>query len=160
MEIENPQPEEVAAPQENNYDWTNDFVNYRRNFFKNLCCSMTGFVAMMVCIIIAAEGTCGGDSKSVVIAALIIKFTFAVPMEICYMFLIYKQIWKSTTVGLVKLILMFLFLGWYIYIIVSFFRSDNDCRKEEKAIWIAHLILVIEAIMMLVFVSFLCILIV
>ncbi|CAI2372404.1 unnamed protein product [Moneuplotes crassus] len=161
MEVEenqNQQQEEVRA-EEDNHNWVTDFQNYRKNFFKNLCCSMTGFVAMVVCIIIAGSGTCGGNTKAVVYAALIIKFTFAVPIEILYMFLIYKRICKSTNIGLIKLILMFLFLSWYIYIIVSFFSSDNDCHDQQRALYVAHFILLIESFLMLLFVTFLSILI-
>ena len=156
--IPNPPPE-FQVPRNANFDWRIDFYNYRRNFFKNLCCSMTGFTAMLIWIIIAGKGSWGGNSKAVVIAALIIKFTFAVPTEIFYMTLIYKQVCRSTTIGFIKLILIFFFLSWYIYIVVSFFSKDNNCEEEEKAIWIAHLILVVEACLMFIFISFLFILI-
>lgn len=161
MEIENNREPNRQARNErqnnnNNFDWNIDFNLYKKNFFRNLCWNMCVFIGLLVWIIIAGSGTWGGNSKSLVIAAIWIKFFFAIPMEVAYMGLIYKRMWRSTTIGLFKLLLRFIFLGWYIYITVAFFSSHNDCKKEERAIWVAHLILLIEAWFMFLFILFIC----
>lgn len=135
------------------FNWDADYENYRNKFYRDVWCNMCGMLAILIWLLVGVSKSCGGDTKGIVIAALIIKFTFAIPVEWFFMQLIRRKVCKSTTITLLKLLTVFLFVAWYIYITIAFFSSSNDCKDEALALWIAHLLLVIEAFSIFLFVA-------
>lgn len=121
-----------------------EYTRYKRSYCRQVCTQMWFIIPLIVLLSIAGSGTCGGTSKGVVIAAIIIKGVMIFPVEFLYIYLLKKKYILLKTLNLVKFFVMFLILGWQIYIVVSFFSPDNNCDDKEVLIYIAHLLLVIE----------------
>ena len=100
---------------------------------------------------VGSDKVCSQDVKSVILAYLIIKASLIVARcALCGI-----SLWSSC-VGIVFW-LMFTLLwilgmcAYYIVSIVYFFDSSNNCLEDGTIIWVALLLIVIEAISMLIF---------
>lgn len=132
--------------------WDEQYDKSKSSFLKNICCYIFFLLPPIICLIIAGSGTWGGATKGIVIAAVIVKFTLNFPLEITYLLLMKYYIVSPNAIKLFKLFMILPILGWHIAVVVTFFSSKNNWDDEEVALYVAHVILVVEAFLMFLFV--------
>lgn len=136
------------------YNYDRDYTNQKESFYKNLCWGLCSIVPLIVCLAIAGSKSWDGGSREIIIIAIALKITTLLPLEIIYLWLIKRRKLTGAGVTFIKLGVMVLMLGWYIYVVVAFFSSNNKCRDDSEALWVGHLILVIEWFIMFLLYSF------
>ena len=58
-----------------------------------------------------------------------------------------RKINVSTATIILSIAPMFL-IGWYVNVTNQFFKDANDCRKNASALWMGHIIILVEAMLM------------
>ena len=105
-------------------------------------------VLILFLLLLSSEDVEWGEGiKFSVVFTIIIKLILAIPAEITYVLLIKYQYIKTATVQLIKLAIVFMLQGWYIYVWTKFFDSENHCKTENYWLYLADLFIVIEAFM-------------
>lgn len=132
------------------------YNSYKSTVCQNLCCGFCTLLPLLILLIIGANKSCDVEAKGIVIAAIVIKVAFLIPVELLFLFLIKRGTISLAGVKLIKFSFTFFYLGWYIYLTVIFFKGKNNCKKEATTLWVAHLLLVIEAFFYFAFVLLIC----
>lgn len=131
-----------------------EYKQYLENYMKELCSSGLVIVVLFLLLYLSDGNNCGEDIRLVVIIAILLKSVILLPLEFLFLVLLKGKVVRVATVKLIKLIMVFCLLGWYIFVTKRFF-SNNTCKTESNPLYIASLILVIEAILIFMLTSIL-----
>jgi len=132
------------------------YNSYKSTVCQNLCCGFCTLLPLIILLSVGANKSWDVEAKEIVIAAIVIKVSLLIPVEILFLCLIKRGSISLAGVKLIKFAFAFLYLGWYIYLTVTFFKGKNNCKKEATTLWVAHLLLVIEAFFYFAFVLLIC----
>jgi len=92
-----------------------------------------------------STAACTESTRYDVLAGLIIKWVIVVPGILLLYILSEFGAIRLRIVSLIKGLGWLALIAWYIYLVVEFFGPAAQWGKESPPIWIAHLILVIDA---------------
>ena len=76
-----------------------------------------------------------------------IKCVFLIPIEFIYWYLVLN---RSVTISCVQISKFFFTLAlnvWYFYVVYTFYSSENECKEQSIYLYVAHVILVLEALL-------------
>ena len=138
--------------------WIRDCSLEKSAFYRNLWFSTWMMLPLIVILIVAGEDSCDGGAKAIIYVSVALKVFSSLIMGFIFLMLVRKRVLIRDSVGLIKIIYMLLMVGWHIYVVVAFFSTNNDWYNNERELWIGHLLLVIEAIVIFVMASCVCLL--
>lgn len=109
------------------------------------CVSICSAALMLFFLLRADPPNCGDNIRGLIFLAIIIR------VGVCngvytLMFLLAKcRVLAASTARILITVSWFFLLIWYIHVTKKFYSETNDCRKVSSNIWVAHLLLLIEA---------------
>ena len=100
----------------------------------------------IVLMIVNKDQTCKVNAKQLLITSILIKILYNIPMNFVIYFLTKCRRISVVTGTILLAFVPSLLLPWYIYVTYTFFASKNNWRNNAPALWIGHLVLMLEAL--------------
>ena len=122
-----------------------EYSNYIQRLQKERPMTIVSLSVLFILLLSSNNVECGEGIEFSVVATIVMKLILALPVEIAFVFMIKYQRIKASTIQLIKLWMLFVFQGWYIYVWVKFFDSENNWKQDNYYLYLADFFIVIEA---------------
>ena len=82
----------------------------------------------------------------VVLIAIALRLCLMVPVEVVYIYLVRHRLIKISTVQVARFTILLLLNVWYVYAATIFTKSKDDCQSNVLPLYVAGVIIAIEAL--------------
>lgn len=110
-----------------------------------ICSDLGSFILILILYLVGNNKTCGIPIDTIILIYIIVKASF-IGIRCCQI----CTVLANPSVGVISTISFTLFaivgiIVYYVFALIYFFKDDNDCLDEATVMWVALLLIVIEA---------------
>ena len=123
-----------------------DFSKFKKQALQNIIGSMVIMLILGLLLILSDGKNWGSNMHQVVLIAIALRLCLMVPVEVVYIYLVRHRLIKISTVQVARFTILLLLNVWYVYAATIFTKSKDDCQSNVLPLYVASVIIAIEAL--------------